>query len=91
MINHNRLLGIGITIKSVIAYNITLCPPLYDKTFTQLYKWFQRFKKGNNLTIRKDSHLGQKLNDNSKEEFYRYFHYIISNRRRLNIYDNDTN
>lgn len=90
-INHNRLLGIGITIKSVIAFTITLIPSLIDKDYKQLYKWFQRFKKRNNLSIRRASNLGQKLKDNAIDDIYKYFHLIISNRRLLNIYDNDVN
>ncbi len=88
-INHSRLLGIGITIKSVIAYTITLCPSLKEKSYLQLYKWFQRFKKRNNISIRRATHLGQKLKQTAVEEIYRYFHYIIVNRRLLNIYEQD--
>lgn len=90
-INHNRLLGIGITIKSVIAYNISNFPSLNEKTFNQFYKLFQLIKKRNNITIRRASHIGQKLKQNAKEEFYLYFHNIIANRLILNIYDDNIN
>lgn len=52
---------------------------------------FQHFKKRNNITIRRTSHIGQKLKQNEKEEFFLYFHKIIANRRLLNIYNDNIN
>jgi hypothetical protein len=41
--------------------------------------------KGNNLSIRKNTHLGQMLPKEAIELFYNFFHYIIKARRELII------
>jgi hypothetical protein len=41
--------------------------------------------KGNNLSIRKNTHLGQMLPKEAIELFYNFFHYIIQARKKINI------
>ena len=44
-----------------------------------------RLLNRNNFSIRKYTHLGQKLPSKAIELFYKFFHYIIQARRELNI------
>ena len=44
-INHNKLLGIYITIKSVIVYTIIFCPFLKEKNYHNYISGFKDLKK----------------------------------------------
>ena len=45
--------------------------------------------KRKGLSIRRATHVGQALPNDTIESFYRFFHLIISERRDLNINDGE--
>ena len=85
----NRKLGISISIKSIIAYLYYNYEETRNEKFNNLYTDIIRLLKRKGLSIRRATHVGQALPNDTIESFYRFFHLIISERRDLNINDGE--
>jgi len=88
IINHRKL-GLIISIKSIITYLLSEHQELKSKSFHDLYNIIYNMLKRNGFSIRKASHIGQKLPDNASYSFYEFIQKVIKERDELGIYDDE--
>ena len=69
----------------------SLSPQLKDKSFNANKKLLYRILKKNNITLRKATHLGQPLPDNSFDKVYNFIYEVINKRKKLSIFDDNNN
>ena len=63
-------------------------PSLINNSYHALMNWCYRFLKLIGYSIRKVTHIGQELKENSKDLTFKFFTCIYSNRKELYIFDN---
>ena len=80
-----KKLGLVVSMNSIIAYLYNVHEETKNFEIKNLYMNIYRLLNRNNLSIRKQGRLGQKLPNKAIELFYNFFHYIIQARRELNI------
>ena len=81
--------GMGISIKSIMTYLYSLNKEFREMSFPKLYHIIYRLIKRHNLSIRKVSHVGKTLPDNSIYSFYQFFCLVCKKRKELNITDDE--
>lgn len=84
-----RRLEICVTSHELIYKAIELDKTLEKKTFNALYCWCYDFLKRYSYSIRRATHIRQKLKDNNKEQFKQFFSILYNIRNNLekkNIY-----
>ena len=71
----------------IIAYTIKLTGNDFKKSLNAYRCLVYRFLKRNNLSLRKSSHLGQKIPNNMQNLTYKFLNEIIKARKDSEVYD----
>ena len=87
-INTCRRNGMAVSCAQIIAYAIKLTGKDFKETLNAYRCWVYRFLKRNNLSIRKASHLGQKVPNDMQNLTYKFLYEIIKARKDSEVYDN---
>lgn len=69
----------------------SISPELKNKNFNENKKLLYRILKKYNITLRKATHLGQPLPDNSFDKVYNFIYEVINKRKKLSIFDDNYN
>lgn len=69
----------------------SISPELKNKNFNANKKLLYRILKKYNITLRKATHLGQPLPDNSFDKVYNFIYEVINKRKKLSIFDDNYN
>ena len=80
--------GLAIISNQIIAYAIKITGYDFKNSYNAYICWVKRFLKRNNLTIRKCSHIGQKVNGDIENITYKFLRTCIKERIDNNIDDN---
>ena len=80
--------GFAVSCTQIIAYAVKLTGNYFKESLNAYRCWVYRFLKRNNLNIRKDSHLGQKVPKNMQNLTYKFLNEIIKARKDSEVYDN---
>ena len=80
--------GLAITSNQIIAYTIKITGYDFKNTFNAYVCWVKRFLKRHNLTIRKCSHIGQKIDGDYENQTYIFLSSCIKERIDNHIDDN---
>ena len=86
-INTCRRNGVAVSCNQIIAYGIKLNGKDFKLTYNAYRWWVKRFFKRHNLSIRKASHLGQKMGNDIQNLSYKFLLNCIKARIKTQIND----
>ena len=82
-IQEQRRLEIGITTNEIINKSCELLPIQKEKSYHALQIWCLRFLNRHSYSIRSISHIGQKLKENSYQEYKNFYNILYALRTKL--------